>query len=65
MNAKSSYDIAVIEGDGIGPEVCSAAVDVLRAAFGKRPRLSFNHFEAGAGCYQRNGDAFPDETFEG
>jgi 3-isopropylmalate dehydrogenase len=29
---KNRYEIAVVHGDGIGPEVCKAAVEVLRAA---------------------------------
>ena len=27
-----TYEIAVIHGDGIGPEVCQSAIDVLDAA---------------------------------
>ncbi len=32
----TTYDIAVVHGDGIGPEVCSSAVEVLRAIAARR-----------------------------
>ena len=63
MQPKDSYDIVVVQGDGIGPEVCSAALEVLRAAFGNVPKLAFTEHEAGAGCYRRTGSAFPETTF--
>ena len=42
-----SYDIATIEGDGIGPEVCRAAVTVLSEACGSG-LLRFANFDGGA-----------------
>lgn len=53
--------IAVVPGDGIGPEVCQAAVDVIKAAVGD-DRLCFVPYEAGAECYRRSGVAYPEET---
>lgn len=55
------YDIATIAGDGIGPEVCSAAVAVLREACGSA--LRFVPFDGGAGHYQRSGAVLPEDTF--
>ena len=60
--SRQSYDITVIPGDGIGPEVSNAAVDVLRHAVGSNVAVNFKKHEAGAGCYVRTGTAFPDET---
>ncbi|MEQ9641652.1 MAG: isocitrate/isopropylmalate dehydrogenase family protein [Alphaproteobacteria bacterium] len=57
-----SYEIAVVPGDGIGPEVASATVDVLRHALGNTVAVRFTDHEAGAGCYLRTGTAFPDAT---
>lgn len=54
--------IAVLPGDGIGPEVTAAGVAVLRAL----PGLDFEFLEmpCGAGEYLRNGDPLPKETIE-
>lgn len=64
MAKKDSYDIVVVQGDGIGPEVCSATIEVLEAAFGNRRKLAFADHDAGAGTFQRTGSAFPERTFE-
>ncbi|MGE0801126.1 MAG: isocitrate/isopropylmalate dehydrogenase family protein [Lautropia sp.] len=56
------YDIATIEGDGIGPEVCRSAVTVLTEACG-RGLLRFIDLPGGAGHWQRTGQVLPDETF--
>ena len=56
------YDIATIEGDGIGPEVCRSAVAVLKEACGAE-LLRFSHHEGGAGHWQKSGAVLPDETF--
>ncbi|HYW75924.1 MAG TPA: isocitrate/isopropylmalate dehydrogenase family protein [Gammaproteobacteria bacterium] len=60
----NKYEIAVIQGDGIGPEVCSAAMDVLNEAVGG-DRFDFVEYPAGAQHYVDSGQAFPNETFEG
>lgn len=57
-----NYVVAVVPGDGIGPEVSVAAVDVLKHAIGGDAAVSFDIHEAGANCYIRTGSAFPDET---
>ena len=57
------YEIATIDGDGIGPEVCQAAIRVLKEACGSSV-LNFTGYEGGAGLYQRTGQVLPQETFE-
>ena len=59
-----TYEIAVVHGDGIGPEVCQAAIDVLKATSISNA-LTFVEYPAGANHYLKSGTAFPDETYEG
>jgi len=60
-----TYNIAIVNGDGIGPEVCSAAVAVLRAVPGLADKLVFTEYPAGAELFRRTGESFPDATFDG
>ncbi|MGH9299126.1 MAG: isocitrate/isopropylmalate dehydrogenase family protein, partial [Acidimicrobiales bacterium] len=53
------YSIAVIGGDGIGPEVLAEALKVVAAAGVK---LETSDFELGAAHYLRTGEVLPDET---
>ena len=54
------YRIAVLPGDGIGPEVMAAALRVARrAAEGDGPRLEFTEHQAGAALFRRAGVALP------
>jgi 3-isopropylmalate dehydrogenase len=55
--------IAVLSGDGIGPEVMAEAVKVLNAA-AKKYKFSFNITEAlvGGAAYDATGTPLPDET---
>ncbi|HXV97820.1 MAG TPA: isocitrate/isopropylmalate dehydrogenase family protein [Anaerolineae bacterium] len=63
---KSSYIIAVIPGDGIGPEIIEAASAVIqRVASLEGFHINFILYEAGAGAYQKYGDALPAETLAG
>lgn len=59
------YRIAAIPGDGIGPEVMEAAVEVLRA-LEDRGGIGFDivTLEAGDGLKERTGVALPPETLE-
>ncbi|MDZ7591735.1 MAG: isocitrate/isopropylmalate dehydrogenase family protein [Rubrivivax sp.] len=61
--SKSSYSIAVLPGDGIGPEVTGAALAVLRA-LQERLGRRFECVEhpAGAQHYVDSGDALPAST---
>jgi 3-isopropylmalate dehydrogenase len=52
--------IAVLPGDGIGPEVTDAALQVLHALPGLA--FSFEELPCGAGEFQRNGDPLPAAT---
>jgi 3-isopropylmalate dehydrogenase len=55
------YRIAVIGGDGIGPEVTAEALKVLRAA-----GVGFEavEFDLGGGRYLRDGEVLSDDTLE-
>ncbi len=61
----ATYSIAVVKGDGIGPEVCAAAMEVIERALDSASRLEFREYPAGAEHYLKTGTAFPEETFEG
>jgi 3-isopropylmalate dehydrogenase len=53
-----NYRIALVGGDGIGPEVVEAAVEVLDAVAERHGiALHYERFEAGAGLYRRTGEA--------
>ncbi len=57
--------IAVIPGDGIGPEVATAAVEVLDAVAAKHGLdLDFVWFDLGAEKYLAEGVTLPQATFE-
>lgn len=56
-----SYRIAVLQGDGIGPEVTAEAVKVLSAT---RKDLSFEHGLVGGAAYDEHGHPLPDSTLE-
>jgi len=64
-NSSQHYEIAVVHGDGIGPEVCGSAMDVLKAALGPRQVMEFVEYPGGAGHYLKCGEALPPETLEG
>jgi tartrate dehydrogenase/decarboxylase/D-malate dehydrogenase len=61
-----TYMIAAIPGDGVGPEVVDAGVEVLKA-LAKREgafALHFDHFEWGAAYYKRHGRMMPEDGRE-
>ena len=60
-----TYRIAVLPGDGIGPEVTTEAVRVLDAA-AESLGLAFEktHYPHGAEHYLSTGETFPDEVIE-
>src|SRR3954452_4558287 len=64
MSANDSFQIAVLAGDGIGPEVMAPALDIVRAATTLTPglHLHFTQAPAGAGHYRDTGTALPDST---
>jgi len=57
---QSSFDIGVIAGDGIGPEVTAEAVKVLRAMAGSV--INFTDFDLGAEHWQATGEVLNDDT---
>jgi len=60
-----SYDIAVIPGDGTGPEVIREAIKALEAAAAKHEfRLQFTHYDFGGDRFLRTGEALPDSALE-
>jgi 3-isopropylmalate dehydrogenase len=58
------YRIAVLPGDGIGPEITRAALAVIEAATRglSDVRLDFQEHDAGADCYRRTGCGLPDDV---
>ncbi len=60
------YKIAVIRGDGIGPEIIDEAVKVLDAVSAKEEfELSYDEYLMGGSAYDVKGTPLPDETIEG
>jgi 3-isopropylmalate dehydrogenase len=61
-----TYRIAVLPGDGVGPEVTREAVKVLRAVESRLEAVKFElaEYPAGAGEYLRSGEAMPASTWE-
>ncbi len=60
------YKIAVLNGDGIGPEVVSSATEVLScAAFKNGLNLEFVELPIGLDAYQKFGRTLPLETIDG
>jgi 3-isopropylmalate dehydrogenase len=58
-----SYNIAVIGGDGTGPEVVREAVKVLDAAAGKHGiKLEYTHYDFGGERYLRTQEVLPDSA---
>lgn len=62
---KKSYEIAVIAGDGTGPEVIAEGIKVLNAASSRFGfKLNFNHFDFGGDRYLRTGEILPDSAID-
>ncbi len=59
MNAGNRHRVAVIGGDGIGPEVCAEALKVVAAA---GVALDVTTFDLGAARYLRDGVVLTDAT---
>jgi len=59
------YKIAVIPGDGTGPEVTAEAVKVLKVAADKFDfKLELTEFDFGGERYKRTGETLPDAAVE-
>ena len=60
------YSIAVIPGDGTGPEVTNEGIKVLEAVAKKFEFLiDFTHYDLGGERYKATGEIFPDTDAEG
>jgi 3-isopropylmalate dehydrogenase len=64
MLVNDALHVAVLAGDGIGPEVMAPALDVLRRIEATTPGLKFRFTEAPAGAdyYREHGKSMPDST---
>ncbi len=61
----ASYDIAVMPGDGTGPEVTVEAVKVLKAAANKFGfKVNLTEFDFGGERYMKTGETIPDSAIE-
>jgi 3-isopropylmalate dehydrogenase len=61
----ATYKIAVMPGDGTGPEVTAEAVKVLKAAATKfNFKLDMTEFDFGGERYKRTGKTLPDSAVE-
>jgi 3-isopropylmalate dehydrogenase len=61
VSKERTHRVAVIGGDGIGPEVTAAAIDVVRAA---GVALTTTDYELGAARFLRDGFVLDDATLE-
>lgn len=61
-----TFRIALLPGDGIGPDVIAEAVRVLRVVEERvgELRLETEEFSIGAGEYLKNGDPLPESVFQ-
>ena len=64
MRVASTYSIAIIPGDGIGPEVMATALDVLRHSTRDSKLLDFTFYSLGATHYLETGEVLSDLTLE-
>ena len=64
MNQERVFRIAVLPGDGIGPEVIAEAVRTLRTVERELEGVSFKlqEYSVGAGTYLQCGNPLPPET---
>ena len=60
------YNIAVLSGDGIGPEIMAQAIKVLNAVQQKFDfKLNYNYFDIGGAAIDNHGKALPEVTLKG
>src|SRR5579864_5984172 len=61
----AAHTIALIEGDGIGPEIVAAALPLLEAAAeAEGARLEWRRLDAGTRAYARTGSSVPPDALE-
>jgi 3-isopropylmalate dehydrogenase len=59
-----SLRLAVIAGDGIGPEVVAEGLKVLDAALGSEVKVDAQHYDLGARRWHATGETLPDSVLE-
>ncbi len=60
------YNIAVLDGDGIGPEICAAAIEVLDKIGAKYGHVfNFKHYYIGGCAIDKFGEPLPQSTIDG
>ena len=65
MKSEKTFQIAVLAGDGIGPEVMAEGLRVLEAAAAKfSMALNFDHKLVGGAAIDASGKALPQETLK-
>jgi len=66
MSANNAFHIAVLAGDGIGPEVMAPALEILRRIEATTPSLKFSFTEGAAGAneYRETGKSMPESTIK-
>ncbi len=63
--AATSLDIAVIGGDGIGPEVVAEGLKVLEAVIGAAgPKVTTTEYDLGARRWHATGETLPDSVLD-
>ncbi|SPH20727.1 3-isopropylmalate dehydrogenase [Ascidiaceihabitans donghaensis] len=63
---KHTFDIAVFEGDGIGPEITQPTVEILQKLAGQSDayELTFKDAPAGAAHYAKTGASLPEASMD-
>lgn len=61
MEISNLYNITLIDGDGIGPEITQAVVEIINAAGVK---INWEKCLAGARAYEKYNDTIPEETIK-
>ena len=59
-----SLNLAVIPGDGIGPEVIAEALETLEVVSGEALDVQVTHYSLGASHYLETGEILSDETLQ-
>lgn len=63
MSSNNTYQIAVFDGDGIGPEITRPTIELLEAVARRCDvKFNFGHLPAGAGHYQKTGEDLPEDS---
>ncbi len=62
----ATYNVAVFEGDGIGPEITAPTIEILTAMaeISSEYAFSFEHLPAGAAHYAKTGESLPKASLE-